>query len=108
MRRNAFILVIVGTLLVMVPLAVTSYQAVNGALENRAAQRDVAAWLEGTDHQVVSVNVRDKLVIATIEGSGQLNPLGQLANQLAQTLERPVVVNLRTVPSQLEPSGSTP
>jgi uncharacterized membrane protein len=106
MRRNAFILVIVGTLLVMVPLAVTSYQAVDNALENRVAQRDVGSWLEDTNHQIVSVHVRDKLVIATIEGSGELQPLRQLADQLAQTLERPVIVNLRTVPSQLEPSGS--
>jgi uncharacterized hydrophobic protein (TIGR00271 family) len=105
-RRNGFILVVVATLLVAIPLGVTSYQAVDGALETRAAQGDVSKWLAGTNHQSVSVSVRDKLVIATVEGSGELHPLNELADQLAQTLERPVVVNLRVVPSQMEASGA--
>lgn len=41
-RRNAFILVIAATLVVAVPLSFTSYQAVTGALENRAAIDDAS------------------------------------------------------------------
>jgi uncharacterized hydrophobic protein (TIGR00271 family) len=105
MRRNAFILIVVATLLVAIPLSATTYQSITGSLENRAATQDVNAWLAGTPHQVVSVNVRDRLVVATIEGAGDLHPLRDLANRLAATLRRPVVVNLRVVPSQIEPSG---
>ena len=103
--RNAFILILVATLLVAIPLSLTTYQAVDGALENRAAIQDVNTWLTGTPHHVVGVDVRDKVVLVTVEGSGELRPLRDLANQLANTLERPVLVNLRVVPSQVEPSG---
>ena len=40
-RRNAFILIVVATLLVAIPLSITTSQVVNGALENRAALQAV-------------------------------------------------------------------
>jgi uncharacterized hydrophobic protein (TIGR00271 family) len=104
-RRNAFIIVIVATLLVAVPLSITSYQVVTGALENRAASSVTDEWLADTSFEVVSVSVRDERVTVTVEGDGDLRPLRQLAGQLAQTLERPIWVNLRIVPSQLESSN---
>ena len=103
-RRNAFLVVVAATLLVAIPLGVTSYRAVIEALENRAAIGDVDSWLADTTYQEVDVVVRDDQVVVTIEGAGDLQPLRQLANRLAQTLERPVRVNLRIVPSQIESS----
>ena len=44
--------------------------------------------------------------IATVEGSGELKPTQQLANQLALALRRPVLVNLRTLPAQMGISSS--
>lgn len=105
-RRNAFIVVIVATLLVAVPLSITSYQVVTDALENRAAIGDTETWLADTTYKVASVAVYDDQVVVTIEGDGSLRPLRLLANQLAQTLERPISVNLRIVPSQIEASGA--
>jgi len=108
-RRNAFILVIAATLLVAIPLSVTSYQAVVGALENRAAVGDAESWVADTTYKVASVAVYDNEVVVTVEGDGSLRPLRVLANQLAQTLERPISVNLRIVPSQVEASdGNAP
>jgi len=105
LRRNAFILILVATFLVAVPLTATSYQAVRNSLDNQAARHDVDAWLAGTSHQAAVVEVHDQSVLVTVEGSGTLNPLRQLANQLAQTLRRPVLVHLRIVPAQAEHSG---
>jgi hypothetical protein len=53
------------------------------------------------------VKVNDRVVIATIEGTGELKPVQQLANQLAVTLRHPVIVNLRTLPA-LEGIASSP
>ncbi len=105
MRRNSFLLIIFGTLLIAIPLSVTSYEAINRSLETRAATQDVSSWLDGTSHSLVRVEVIDDRVVTTIEGSGQLRPLRDLANQLAVTLERPVRVDLRTIPSQVQVSG---
>jgi uncharacterized hydrophobic protein (TIGR00271 family) len=106
MRRNAFVMIVVATLLIAIPLSVTSYQAIEHSLENRAAIQDVRDWLAETTHQVAKVNVDDQIVVVTIEGYGELRPLRQLANALADTLKRPVIVDLRTIPSQIEVSGA--
>ena len=103
-RRNAFIVVIVATLLIAIPLTITSYNVVNNALENRAALREVDTWLEGASYHIIAVNVNDRTVVVTVDGDGELRPLKELANTLAVTLKRPVVVNLRVVPSQIESS----
>lgn len=106
MRRNAFVMIVVATLLIAIPLSVTSYQTIDRSLENRAAIQAVKDWLAETRHQVVKVNVSDQTVAATIEGYGELRPLRQLANLLADRLERPVTVDLRVIPSQIEVSGA--
>jgi hypothetical protein len=50
--------------------------------------------------------VNENIVSATVEGSGELKPAQQLANQLAVALNRPVLLNLRTLPAQLGASSS--
>ena len=104
MRRNAFILIAVATLLVAIPLSVTTYQAVVAALDSKDATGVTEQWLEGTANQVVAINVNDRLVIVTVEGAGELRPLRELADSLATTLGHPVIVNLRTIPTQSEAS----
>ncbi|HAJ37577.1 MAG TPA: DUF389 domain-containing protein [Chloroflexi bacterium] len=103
-RRNAFIVVVVATLLIAIPLSVTTYNVVNNALEERAALQEVDAWLDGASYNIIAVNVNDRTVVATVDGYGELPPLKQLAGALAEKLGRPVVVKLRVVPSQLEAS----
>jgi len=104
-RRGGFVLFVVGVLLVTIPLTLTAYQGVIHAKENNNATADVRKWLEGTSYQVDMVKVNDRVVIATVEGTGELKPVQQLANQLALTLRRPVLVNLRTLPAQLGASS---
>ena len=103
-RRNAFIVVVVATLLIAIPLSITTYNVVNNALEERAALQEVDAWLDGATYHTIAVNVNDSTVVVTVDGDGELRPLKELANTLALTLKRPVVVNLRVVPSQVESS----
>jgi uncharacterized hydrophobic protein (TIGR00271 family) len=103
-RRNAFIVVVVATLLIAIPLSITTYNVVNDALEERAALQEVDAWLDGASYHIIAVNVNDRTVVVTVDGDGELRPLKELANTLALTLKRPVVVNLRVVPSQVESS----
>jgi len=106
MRRNAFVLIVVATLLVAVPLTITSYQSIMGSLESRTAAGDVNQWLEGTSYQVVRTTVNGRSVTVLVEGAGEVRPLQELADNLAATLGRPVVVDLRMIPSQIQASGS--
>jgi uncharacterized membrane protein len=103
-RRNAFIVVVVATLLIAIPLSITTYNVVNNAIEERAALQEVDAWLDGALYHIIAVNVNERTVVVTVDGDGELRPLKELANTLALTLKRPVKVNLRVVPSQVESS----
>jgi uncharacterized hydrophobic protein (TIGR00271 family) len=108
-RRNAFVLIVIATLLVAIPLSVTSYRSVDAALESRKAAGDVSRWLAGTSHQAVRTTVTGPDVTVVIVGNGELRPLQQLADSLAGTLGRPVTVELRDVPAQRQASsGGTP
>jgi uncharacterized hydrophobic protein (TIGR00271 family) len=106
MRRNAFAMIVVATLLIAIPLSITSWQAIDGALAQRTAIREVDGWLDGTAYEQLEVQVQDQVVKVTVEGSGELPPLRTLANTLAEALRRPVVVSLRALPTQVEASGA--
>jgi hypothetical protein len=89
-----------------VPLSLTAYQRVVHARENQTATLEVEKWLEGTSYHLDMVNVNDRVVTVTVEGSGERKPLQRLANQLALTLDRPVLVTMRTLPAQTTESSS--
>jgi uncharacterized hydrophobic protein (TIGR00271 family) len=105
-RRRTFLLVVVGMLLVAVPLSLTAYQRVVHARENQTATLEVEKWLEGTSYHLDMVNVNDRVVTVTVEGSGERKSLQRLANRLALTLDRPVLVTMRTLPAQTTESSS--
>jgi preprotein translocase subunit SecD len=105
-RRRGLILFVVGLLLVTIPLSLTAYQNIMSATENSKATTEVQNWLQGTSYKVDTVSVNNGVVVVTVEGTGQLKPLQQLANQLARTLGQRVLVNLRMVPAQMGESRS--
>ncbi len=105
-RRRGLLLFFVCILLVTIPLSLTAYQRIILARENNTATVEVQKWLQGTSYQVDMVDIIDHTVIVTVEGTGQLKSLQQLANQLARTLGRPILLNLRTVPAQISESRS--
>jgi uncharacterized hydrophobic protein (TIGR00271 family) len=105
LRRRGFIVFAVGVLLVTIPLAVTAYQRVVHATDNDNATTAVQRWLAGTSYRIVTVNVSDRLVTTSIEGSGDVKPLQQLANQLALVLHHPVQVYLTELPLQVAASN---
>ncbi len=104
-RRGSFIAVIAATLLVAIPLSFTAYQTVTSALENRTATVVVKRWLEGTHLEMIGLNTDDETVTVNVEGTGELRPLSELANELSSRFERPIVVKVRVVPSYHETSG---
>jgi len=99
-RRRGLILFVVCLVLVAIPLSLTAYQNITGIEDNNTATVTVQNWLQGTSYQVDTVSVNGQVVSVTVDGTGQLKPLQQLANQLARALGHPVLLNLRTVPAQ--------
>ena len=106
-RRRGLILFVVCLVLVAIPLSLTAYQNIIGIEDNNSATVTVQNWLQGTSYQADTVSVNDRVVSVTIDGTGQIKPLQQLANQLARVLRRPILLNLRTVPAQNSESQGT-
>jgi uncharacterized hydrophobic protein (TIGR00271 family) len=106
-RRRGFALFVIATLLVVIPLSITAYQTVTDVADDNRATNTTQQWLEGTQYQLVAVNVSDKLVVASVEGAGELKPVQSLAARLSSALGRPVIVRLRIVPSQSSSSGGS-
>ncbi len=105
-RRRGFFLFTLGILIVAIPLSISGYQTVLHANDNQEATIEVQQWLEGTSYHLVTVNVGKQATITTIEGNGDLKPIQELADQLSRALDRPVIVNVRTLPAQSSASSS--
>ncbi|NWF79962.1 MAG: DUF389 domain-containing protein [Chloroflexi bacterium] len=104
LRRHGFAIFTTGILIVALPLSVTSYRAIQSANDTRRATVTVENWLEDTAYDVLVVNVNGQQVVVAVEGSGELKPVQDLAARLADTLNRPVTVVLRTVHAEVAES----
>ena len=100
-RRAGFTIIVVSTLCIAIPLAYTAYTGFKDLADDGKAASVVHSWLEGTSYVIEWVQVDDDLVIATVDGSGELKPLQELDSQLTMALGRPVVVDLRIIQSFL-------
>jgi uncharacterized hydrophobic protein (TIGR00271 family) len=100
LRRRSFILIILGTLLVSIPLSLTAFQTVIDSLATNQATTIVQSWLEDTAYQLVVVNVDDEFVEVSVEGEGDMKSLEVLAQDLEEAAQHPVIVKLRVIPAK--------
>lgn len=104
LRHRSFILITLGTLLVTIPLFLTGHRTVANALATSKATAVVREWLQGTTLQIMEVNVQGQLVNVSVEGIDSLKSVDELAAELETTLQHPVIVSLRVVPTRFEVS----
>jgi uncharacterized hydrophobic protein (TIGR00271 family) len=102
LRRRSFVLIVLGTLFVTVPLILTGYRTVVDASATNKATTVVQEWLQGSTDQILDVRVNDQLISVSIEGSDPLKSVADLAGQLEKVLQHPVTVSLRVVPTKIE------
>ena len=105
-RQVGVRLFLVGTLLLIIPLFQTAFTGLKDLKDNSVATLEVQKWLEGTSYEVVSVEVNDILVNASVAGDGELNPLQQLDDQLTTVLHHPVIVELSIIPTMMSNNSS--
>ena len=106
-RRNGLILIAAATLLVAVPLTITTTQAVRAALENRIALDVVLVWLDGGTSELAKVAVNDEDVDVYVTGTQGVLQVQSLADRLAEGLGRPIIVSLRQIPSEVVRTASS-
>ena len=105
-RRNAFMMVIVAVVLVMMPLLATGQKITREAITEIQSQRAAAAWVEDTDFTVRLVQATGDSVYIAIIGHGEPPEFTDLVTAVQESVGRPVTVNLEIVPSQLLSSAA--
>lgn len=110
LRRRSFVIIVIGTLLVAIPLGLSAYRVVIDAVADNIAIAVVQDWLKGTSNQIVTVNANDQLVDVSVEGDGELKPLDMLVRELEAAIKHPVTVQLRVLLAKhaMAESGSYP
>lgn len=81
-RRVWYATALVGTLLVLAPLAATSNRLVQSASDEHAAKAAVAQWLDGSGYEAVDVKTADDDVVVEIAGAGPEPSADDLAARL--------------------------
>jgi uncharacterized hydrophobic protein (TIGR00271 family) len=99
-RRNAFLVIIVSVLLVMVPLWITGTRISEDARTEGVTKTVAASWSAGTGYEVRSVNANHDNVAVLIIGYGPLPAFSNLESALRTALKRQVTVTLDVVPAE--------
>jgi uncharacterized hydrophobic protein (TIGR00271 family) len=107
LRRRSFVLIVLGTVLVAIPLSLTAYRSVIDTISRNKATAVVQEWLQGTSDQIVAISVDGQLVSVSVEGVDQLKSVNELAKEMEKTFQHPVTVRLRVVPTKVEFSQSS-
>jgi uncharacterized hydrophobic protein (TIGR00271 family) len=98
LRRRSFTLIIIGTLIVAIPLSLSSYHGMKDIIAKNKATNVVSDWLKDTAYKIVSVKVTEESVEVTVEGERDLNSPNVLAEELEKAIGHPVALNLSVVP----------
>lgn len=97
-KRRALIAIAVGSVIVAIPLAATSYSTVVAAQNQTQVTAAVEQWLENTDFEPVSIQVRPGIIKIQIEGEGDTPPTDELISALQEYSEDETRVDLEVIP----------
>jgi len=99
-RRNAFILILVGVVLVAVPLTLSGTRMVRDVQSQLLVRASANEWLAGSDFELRSVTVVGNEASLIISGPGEPPPFEALVSSLEQAVDNPLTVVLESLGSQ--------
>jgi len=97
--RKSVVLVVLAVILVAFPLAIIGDDILDDVTASSDAEAAVDSWLgDGTEFSVPQIQISGSDVDVVIVGPGEPPDPNDLATELAEALERDVVVELRVIP----------
>ena len=101
-RRNAYLLVAVAVILVIIPLGTTTVSIFQQRQMEKETVQLAYRWITDTGYTIRRVQVYGDLVTLEIYGSGERPELSELGDQLNDLLDQPVNLRMFIVPSEEE------
>jgi uncharacterized hydrophobic protein (TIGR00271 family) len=98
-RRNAFLVIALGVLIVTVPLAITGVRIAADTRAQLQSQEAVRIWLANTSYKIRDIQATGDQINVIIIGSGDPPAFADLVARLNSRLQHPVKVNLDVIPS---------
>lgn len=101
-RRNAYLLVAVAIVLVIIPLGTTSVRIFQQRQMEKETVQLAYRWMADTDYTIRRIQVSGDQVTLDIYGSGERPELSELGDQLNTLLDQPIKLRMFIVPSEEE------
>jgi uncharacterized hydrophobic protein (TIGR00271 family) len=98
-RRNAFIAIALGVLIVALPLAMTGARIAADTMAQLESTAVVGAWIAKTGYKIRDIQATGDQINVIIIGSGEPPVFADLVAGLTSKLHHPVKVNLDVIPS---------
>jgi uncharacterized membrane protein len=101
-RRNAYLLVALAIILVIIPLGTTTLSIFQQRQMEKEAVQLTYQWIKDTGYSIRRVKVVDDRIDLEIYGAGEQPVLSELGDQLNASLGQPIKLRLIVVPSEQE------
>ncbi|MCB0021586.1 MAG: DUF389 domain-containing protein [Caldilinea sp.] len=99
-RRRAFGWIAIGTLLVVIPLGVTSYSTLTRTMQRNQVAAAVQGWLQGEDFEIVAIDLQPGGVKIQLRGAESTPPVDALIQQIEERIKHEVTLTLEVIPVQ--------
>ena len=106
-RRAAGLEIVIASILVVVPLGITSYTVVMNSTLQQQGSSAVATWLTGSGYHAISVAADKGHISANIGGDGPVPPMATLLADLRRQ-GASATVSVSVYPEQTLSGSTTP
>jgi uncharacterized hydrophobic protein (TIGR00271 family) len=101
-RRKAFVCIIIGTLLVAVPLGVSSYKVAQESHLEYQARAVARKWLDQTNFDLIKLDAMKDRLELVITGSGEIPSLEEFSTELQAKIDKEAQVRLKVISSRIK------
>jgi uncharacterized hydrophobic protein (TIGR00271 family) len=99
-RKKTMEAITLAGILLIIVLAVTSFQAYQATNDQIAAKEIVTEWLGSVPYQVQTVVLLGSCADITLNGDGTLPPVESLAAMMEKKFDHPVIIRLHITPEK--------
>jgi uncharacterized hydrophobic protein (TIGR00271 family) len=99
-RRRAFGWIAIGTLLVAIPLGITSNSTLTRTMQRNQVSAAVNEWLQGENFEIVAIDLQPGGVKIQLRGAEAIPPVEALIQRIEKRVNHEITLTLDVIPVQ--------